>query len=651
MRFLENAKIRTKIISVIVLMGIISLSGLAYVSVQFKNADTRYSDFLGHESLAAVLNARATGGLLQMGFQLGLVLIKDPASPEFAASLKIYRDNRELMKERITTTGSLVPVRAEPAAAMLTAIAAFDKLGEQVISLAQAGKRDEASALMLKAGSELTAILPLFAGGNDQLIKLMDVGALELQAQTNSTIIISLAALGVALALVVVLGLYVASRGITGPIDRLRQRMVSLASGETAAATPGLDRKDEVGEMAAAVAVFRDNAVAQARLEQEATDGRSLSEREMRARDAAKAKDAADTQAAVDALAFGLNRLSDGDVAYRINETFVEHLDGLRESFNASLEKLQDALRAVGDNARVINSGAGEIRSAADDLARRTEQQAASLEETAAALEQITTTVRDSTRRAEEVGVLVERARVGAEKSGAVVRQAVGAMNEIEKSSGEIGNIIGVIDDIAFQTNLLALNAGVEAARAGEAGKGFAVVAQEVRELAQRSANAAKEIKLLINTSGNQVRAGVALVGETGSALVLIEKEVTEITGHVRAIVEAAREQSTGISEINTAVNTMDQGTQQNAAMVEQTNAASHTLASEASSLNDLLGQFNIGNGSSRPAAPALRAAGASSRPVASPARALTSKLAGSFGRGGSTAAARAPSNDSWEEF
>jgi methyl-accepting chemotaxis protein len=652
MQFLENARIRTKIISVIVLMGLISLSGLAYVSAQFKSADSRYSDFLSHESLAAVLNARATGGLLQMGFQLGLILVKDPASPDFAASLKIYRDNRELMKERITTTGRLVSARAEPAAAMLTAIAAFDKLGEEVIALAQAGRRDAASSLMLKAGSELTAILPLFAGGNDQLIKMMDVGTAELQAQTDRTIITGLSALGVALALVVLLGLYVASRGITGPIDRLRERMVSLASGETSKETPGLGRKDEVGQMAAAVAVFRDNAVEQVRLEREANDGRSLSEREARAREAAKAKDAADTQAAVDALAYGLTRLSDGDVAYRINDTFVEHLDGLRENFNASLEKLQDALSAVGDNARVINSGAGEIRSAADDLARRTEQQAASLEETAAALEEITTTVRDSTRRAEEVGALVERTRVGAEKSGEVVRKAVDAMNEIQKSSGEIGNIIGVIDDIAFQTNLLALNAGVEAARAGEAGKGFAVVAQEVRELAQRSANAAKEIKTLIGTSGNHVRAGVTLVGETGSALVLIEQEVTEITGHVRAIVEAAREQSTGISEINTAVNTMDQGTQQNAAMVEQTNAASHTLAKEASSLNELLGQFNIGNGASRASAPAVRSAGAGSRPVASPARALTNKLASTFSRGrGGAAAATAASHDSWEEF
>jgi len=648
MSFLQNAKIRTKIIAVIALMGAIAISGLAYVSIQFKRADSRYSSFLSHESMAAMLNARATGGLLQLGFQLGLMLINDPASPEFAASIKIYNDNLTLMKERIVTTGRLVESRAEPAAAMLTAISAFDAAGQEVISLVKAGKRDEAVVVMRRAGNQLTAILPLFAGGNDQLIKMMQDGTAELQATTDDTIVMGLAAVGLALVAMILLGLLVSSRGITGPINRLQTRMRSLAAGDTASETPGLDRKDEVGQMAAAVAVFRENAMERARLEREADEGRSLSERERRAREAAKEQDAADTKTAVDALALGLTRLSEGDVSHRIDKPFVDHLDALRESYNASLDKLQAALQEVGKNASVINSGAAEIRSAADDLARRTEQQAASLEETAAALEQITTTVRDSTKRAEEASVLVEQTRAGAEKSGGIVRNAVAAMNEIAKSSGEISNIIGVIDDIAFQTNLLALNAGVEAARAGEAGKGFAVVAQEVRELAQRSAKAAKEIKVLITTSETQVGTGVNLVGETGAALVQIEAEVTEITAHVRAIVEAAREQSTGIQEINTAVNTMDQGTQQNAAMVEQTNAASHSLAKEASALNGLLGQFTLDARGASGRMTAVGVATETSRPVVSQARALTQRLASSFRSGGTAAAA---AKNEWEEF
>ncbi|OJF93985.1 methyl-accepting chemotaxis protein [Pararhizobium antarcticum] len=387
------------------------------------------------------------------------------------------------------------------------------------------------------------------------------------------------------------------SRLVIRPVTEMTAAMENLAAGNLEAEIPGQDRRDQIGSMAAAVAVFRTNAVERVRLERDAMTGRSLSEREHMEREALKAKETADIQQAVDALATGLGRLADGDLGYRIDTPFVLHLDRLRADFNNSVAKLHHALQAVGTNARAIDAGASEIRHAADDLARRTEQQAASVEETAAALEEITTTVKDSAHRAEEVGALVARTRAGAEKSGEVVRDAVNAMQGIEKSSGEISNIIGVIDEIAFQTNLLALNAGVEAARAGDAGKGFAVVAQEVRELAQRSAKAAKEIKALINTSGEQVRSGVTLVGETGKALEVIVSEVQEINGHINAIVTATREQSVGLQEINTAVNTMDQGTQQNAAMVEEQTAASHGLAAEAAALNALLAQFKLGGG------------------------------------------------------
>ncbi|MDH4413055.1 MAG: methyl-accepting chemotaxis protein, partial [Rhizobium sp.] len=256
----------------------------------------------------------------------------------------------------------------------------------------------------------------------------------------------------------------------------------------------------------------------------------------------------------------------------------------------------------------------------------------------------VTTAVKDSAIRAEEAGIQVGRTRVGAERSGEVVRRAVDAMHAIEKSSAEISNIIGVIDEIAFQTNLLALNAGVEAARAGDAGKGFAVVAQEVRELAQRSANAAKEIKGLINASGAQVRNGVALVGETGQALEAIVREVQEINQNVAAIVTSAREQSTGLAEINSAVNLMDQGTQKNAAMVEQSTAACHGLAQQATALTQLLGQFRLGQDQQRMVSPRPDPAQGASQPQASPARALGRKLASAFK--GNTAVA-----SEWSEF
>ncbi|MBY3382855.1 methyl-accepting chemotaxis protein [Rhizobium laguerreae] len=346
----------------------------------------------------------------------------------------------------------------------------------------------------------------------------------------------------------------------------------------------------------------------------------------------------------VDELASSLQAMSGGDLTQEVRTLFTPALEKLRTDFNATVSKLRGAMQTVAENATGIAAGAQQIRSASDDLSKRTEQQAASVEETAAALEEITTTVADSSNRAQEAGQLVRRTRENAEHSGAVVRSAIDAMGKIEKSSAEIGNIIGVIDEIAFQTNLLALNAGVEAARAGDAGKGFAVVAQEVRELAQRSAKAAKEIKELIAASNEHVKSGVALVRETGKALDEIVAQVQQVNGNVLAIVESSKEQATGLKEINTAVNTMDQGTQQNAAMVEESTAAAHSLAREADALFQLLGQFNIGSGlASRQIRPAI--ATAASKPVASAARTRAANVTAVFHGNAAVVASE------WKEF
>jgi methyl-accepting chemotaxis protein len=502
--------------------------------------------------------------------------------------------------------------------------------------------------------------------------------AMQKQQQSAQWDIMIALMIGGALAAVIATGLvWALSRAIVMPIVGMTRAMSQLAAGNNNIEVPALGRGDEVGEMAKAVAVFKTAAIEKVRLEKESEAIRAAADRERMSNDELKALEAGQIEFAVESLAKGLSNLANGDVAYRIGAPFTGSLDRLRVDFNEAVAKLQAALQSVGSNAAAIHAGAGEVQIAANDLARRTEQQAASVEQTAAALEEVTTTVKDAARRAEDVGQRVERTRVGAEKSGEVVRRAVSAMEQISKSSSEIINIISVIDDIAYQTNLLALNAGVEAARAGEAGKGFAVVAQEVRELAQRSANAAKEIKLLITTSSDQVDSGVALVGETGEALEAIVGEVQEINEHIKAIVISTREQSTGLQEINVAVNSMDQGTQQNAAMVEQQTAASHALATEADSLNTLLRQFNLGNAaaggsapraqsrpavtpapsavrpvpSASPARPAstakLAVASEQSRPARSPASALHGKLNAAFG-GGSTAV---KSEENWEEF
>jgi methyl-accepting chemotaxis protein len=294
-------------------------------------------------------------------------------------------------------------------------------------------------------------------------------------------------------------------------------------------------------------------------------------------------------------IGVGLARLAAKDLTYRMSSDLPEAYRKLQTDFNEAIGQLEEAMQSVTGSTNAIHSGTEEISTAADDLSRRTEQQAASLEETAAALEEITTTVKKSAEGASHARQVVAAADEDARKSALVVRQAVEAMDAIAKSAQQISQIIGVIDEIAFQTNLLALNAGVEAARAGDAGRGFAVVASEVRALAQRSAEAAKEIKGLITASTRQVEQGVKLVGETGKSLERIMGQVTEINEVVGEIAAGAKEQATGLGEVNTAVNLMDQVTQQNAAMVEESTATTHSLSQEIAQLSDLIGQFQVG--------------------------------------------------------
>lgn len=409
---------------------------------------------------------------------------------------------------------------------------------------------------------------------------------------------------------------------ISKPIGKMTDTMRRLARGDMNAVVADVGRHDEIGDMARAVQVFKDAGLEKIRLETDTESARQRADEEKRHREAEREVAARQQENVVNSIALGLEKLSCGDLMFRLTKPFSVEYEKLRDDFNGAMGRLQDTMKVIMGNTSGIRSSTGEISAAADDLSRRTEQQAASLEETAAALDQITATVRKTAEGATHAREVVGAAQADAERSGAVVREAVAAMSEIESSSRQISQIIGVIDEIAFQTNLLALNAGVEAARAGDAGRGFAVVASEVRALAQRSAGAAKEIKALISTSTQQVGTGVKLVDETGAALTRIVKQVAEIHNVVIQIAASAQEQATGLHQVNAAVNQMDQVTQQNAAMVEQSTAASHSLAQETEELARLTARFQVGEMEvTDPAIPRSPAGNVAERPFNSSAK------------------------------
>ncbi len=386
----------------------------------------------------------------------------------------------------------------------------------------------------------------------------------------------------------------VAYAGIIFPLRRVMASMARVSAGDHESRIDGLERSDEIGDVAKAVSAIRNAAMERERLEGEAAAQRGAIEGERLRAEAEASRNEAEQSAVVEALADSLAKIAKGDLTERIEAQFKGRFQEIKTDFNAAIAMLENALEGVVASAGAITSGSQEISTASDDLSRRTEQQAASLEETAAALDEVTATVRKTAKGASHARAVVAEARDDAEMSGEIVRQAVDAMGKIEKSSQGIGQIIGVIDEIAFQTNLLALNAGVEAARAGDAGRGFAVVASEVRTLAQRSAEAAREIKELIAASRSEVGSGVKLVAQTGESLARIVAKVSEINSIVVEIAASAQEQATGLQQVNIAVNQMDQTTQQNAAMAEEATAASRSLSQETGQLSALVGQFQI---------------------------------------------------------
>ncbi len=658
---LDDLKISTKVMMPAIVLALVALISVGVGVWQSKKIEASEQVLVDLRAPTELNAARFNRQVATIGYAAYRTVANEGASPsavEASADLDVaFKAGNQFLDKAVA---------ADPSAAkdINGFRARFKKIHDNARQGADMGLQnaDEAATMMMGIiDPDIVGLTKDVASWIDQHNAATQamVAKSKADASTGSLITILFGVLSASAALAY--AMWIGSRKISAPLTALSRTMEVLAQGSVDVEVVGAQRKDEVGAMARSVQVFKDNALALRTAE--AAQQRASAETEAeRARNQEAADAAAREQAFVmEHIATGLTRLAEGDLTYRVDIDFPQAYQRLQSDFNGAITQMEEAMRTIVQAANSIGSGSDEIASAADDLSRRSEQQAASLEETAAALDEITATVKRSSAGAVEASRVVTSTRSDAERSAVVVRGAVDAMNQIEKSSQEISQIIGVIDEIAFQTNLLALNAGVEAARAGDAGRGFAVVAQEVRALAQRSADAAKEIKTLISSSTQQVSQGVSMVGQTGEALQAIVGKVSEIDGLVSEIAASGAEQATGLNEVNAAVNQMDQTVQQNAAMVEESTAASHALKGEANSLMQMIGRFQVsGAQAARPSStrraapptqvtrPAPRAsvapASANSRPGANPVRAAQAKLAAFAG-------SAQPRSDDWEEF
>jgi methyl-accepting chemotaxis protein len=599
---MNDLKISVKFLALITGLGAFCLICVVYASVEIFDIHKRYSELLAGPAQTELYYVRGSGSASAVTAAVALLTIAktDSQKKSALAALASARERSDGFREAAE--------KADPKSADVTH-ALFSRLGSliddscrQTIDLSRQAV-DAAGAALAQAefmSNCEPAAKPLKQAFLDAVKNLTAKRqALEsaLEAQTIRAIVTMAILMSSGLALVMLGGFVFVNGSVVRPLERLGDAMTRLARGDLQVQAPGGDRRDEIGGMARAVQVFKDLGLEKLKLETASEGQRAVAEQERLKGEQERTRVAEEQAKVVSSIGAGLAKLATGDLTHRLPTPFAREYEGLRQDFNGAVEQLQSAMSAVIQRTYGLTSGVGEIGRASEDLARRTERQAAQLEQTATAVSQATDAMRQAALGAGEARKIVSEATEDSARSGDVVSAAASAMTAIESSARQIGQIIGVIDEIAFQTNLLALNAGVEAARAGDAGKGFAVVASEVRALAQRSAEAAKEIKALVLASGQQVERGVDQVAETGRLLSRVSDQVAKINRLVLQIAVSADEQAKNLHNINQAVKEMDQVTQQNAAMVEEASTATQGVKDETEALASLIGAFRVSGG------------------------------------------------------
>jgi methyl-accepting chemotaxis protein len=707
---MKNLPITVKFLIALLLMAVTAIGVSFYAVSNLWRTDGAYSDLLEHEAKAAVFLARANRGAGDLN---GLIykMISQPDSTQDQAIADEIEAAKAFFQQQVAGAATALPEKGQQIKAIL---AAYDIMLKDYATAEDEARRDQNTEAV---GLLRSRVDPAMKEFRKTIMVLVDENSKQVALRSEALTVDSVGTynltLGVAIGaslLVLLLAYGIARFGVSRPIEALVALMERLARGDTGIVVEGRDRKDEVGAMARALEVFKEAALEKSRAdaaerqrledERQAAEARRLRELAVGNEIAALIKAVAggdlssrldltgkegfyrtmgeainrltDTvETAIDDIARVVGALAEGDLEQRITKDYQGAFDGLKNDINATSVKLAEIVGRIGEATEQISTAAAQVSAGATDLSERTEEQASSLEQTAASLEELGATVRTSAESSQRANRMAGDARQSAEQGGVVAGSAIEAMKEIAQASRRITEIIGVIDEIAFQTNLLALNAAVEAARAGDAGKGFAVVAQEVRVLAQRSAQASKEIKALILNSDSQVQSGVELVRKAGESLGGIAGGVRQVAELITEIAAGGQQQASALEEINASVAGMDDVTQKNAALVEETSAAAQSMAGQAADLRTLMTFFKTGDATGavaarRPAVPAGRGAapgkpvgvrqgaarrggapamGNHSQPAASPGRSRAQPVVAPLKRADVTV------DDEWKEF